>query len=83
MPVLHPKDFVIFTPSKAAELNDPDLPPNQFHLVSVLEDKGDSFDFEPLLSGCRALCEAIAISAAKKGQRVWLPNESPFGDSNS
>jgi hypothetical protein len=82
-PTFKPSDFVIFSPIKAGMLNLDDMPPNQFYLVSVLEDKGDNFDFEVLLSGHRALCEAIAISACKKGQRVWLPNESPFGDSNS
>lgn len=79
-PTFKPTDFVIFSPSRAGQLRDPDMPPNAFYLVSVLEDKGDNFDFEILLSGSCALCEAIAISAAKKGQRVWLPNQSPFGD---
>lgn len=80
-PTLNPDDFVIFSPRRAAELNDPTMPPNRFYLLSVLEDKGDNFDFDVLVDGPCALVEAIAISACKKGQRIWFPNE-PFGDSN-
>lgn len=79
-PTLNPNDFVIFSPRRAAELNDPTMPPNRFYLLSVLEDKGDNFDFDILIDGPCALVEAIAISACKKGQRIWFPNE-PFGDS--
>ena len=79
-PTLNPDDFVIFSPRRAAELKDPTMPPNRFYLLSVLEDKGDNFDFDVLVDGPCALVEAIAISACKKGQRIWFPNE-PFGDS--
>jgi len=79
VPHFNNSDFVIFTPDRAGLLNDPDMPPTSFYLVSVLEDKGDNFDFEILLSGPCALCEAIAISACKKGQQIWFPNK-PFGD---
>jgi len=79
-PPFNPSDFVIFTPHKAKILNDPEMPATQFYLVSVIEDKGDNFDFEILLGGPCALVEAIAISACKKGQRIWFTNE-PFGDS--
>lgn len=75
----HPNDFVIFTPQRAASLGDPDMPPNNFYLVSVIEDKGDNFDFEILLAGPCALVEAVAISGCFKGQRIWFPNK-PFGD---
>lgn len=75
-----PNDFVIFTPSRAASLNDPDMPPDNFYLVSVVEDKGDNFDFEILLAGPCALVEAVAISGCFKGQRIWFSNK-PFGDS--
>lgn len=81
-PTFNPSDFVIFSPHKARILNDPDMPPNRFYLVSVLEDKGDNFDFEILDSGACALVEAIAISACKKGQRIWFPHE-PFGDKDN
>jgi hypothetical protein len=76
-PKFKPSDFVIFSPSRAAQLNDEDMPPDAFYLVEVIEDKQSTFDFEILLSGPRALCEAIAISAAKKGQRVWFPSDDP------
>ena len=79
-PTLNPNDFVIFSPRRVAELNDPSMPPNRFYLLSVLEDKGDNFDFDVLIDGPCALVEAIAISACKKGQRIWFPNE-PFRDS--
>ena len=78
-PHLNPDDFVIFSPRRVAELNDPTMPPNRFYLLSVLEDKGDNFDFDILIEGPCALVEAIAISACKKGQRIWFPTE-PFGD---
>lgn len=78
---LNPKDLVIFSPAKAAVLGDPDMPPTSFYLVSVLEDKDQSFDFEILESGSLAWCEALAISAAWKGQRVYLPNP-PFKTGN-
>jgi hypothetical protein len=78
-PPFNPDDFVIFTPYKAAMMNDPEMPPTQFYLVSVLEDKGDNFDFEILESGACALVEALAISACKKGQRIWFTSQ-PFGD---
>lgn len=78
-PHLNPNDFVIFSPSKTALLQDPEMPATAFYLVSVLEDKGDNFDFEILDFGPCALVEALAISACKKGQRIWFPTE-PFGD---
>lgn len=77
-PHLNINDFIIVSPSKAAQFNDIDLSPDRFHLISVLADKGETFDYEILLDGPCALVEAIAISACKKGQRVWFPNE-PFG----
>lgn len=77
-PSLRTNDFIILSPSKAAQFNDIDLTPDRFHLISVLADHGDNFDYEILLDGPCALVEAIAISACKKGQRVWFPNE-PFG----
>lgn len=76
-PIFNPKDFVIFSPQRVEALNNPDLPPIAFYLVEVTEDKVDTFDFEVLTVGARAFCEAIAISAAKKGQRVWFPNDDP------
>lgn len=79
-PTLNPQDFVIFSPVRAAELNDPTMPGDRFYLLSVIRDKPDSFDFDILLDGPCALVEAIAISACKKGQRIWFPHE-PFGDS--
>ena len=79
-PHFKPNDFVIFSPQKAMFVNDKDMPPDKFYLVWVLEDKGDNFDFEILDSGACAFVEAIAISACKKGQRIWFPHE-PFGDS--
>jgi hypothetical protein len=81
-PDFKPNDFVIFSPVKAALLGDPDMPPDNFYLVSVLEDKGDNFDFEILLGGPCALVEAIAISGCFKGQRIWFPNE-PLGDTTT
>jgi hypothetical protein len=81
-PTFNPFDFIIIDPSRASALDDPDIDPSMFHLLQVIVDKGATFDFDHLLAGPRALVEAIAISACKKGQRVWLPNESPFGDSN-
>jgi hypothetical protein len=81
VPNLNPNDFLIIDPLRVAQLGDPEMPPNCFYLVSILEDKGDNFDFEVLLSGPCALVEAIAISARREGQRIWFPNE-PFGDTN-
>jgi hypothetical protein len=80
-PHFQTSDFVIFDPIKAGMLQDADMPPTKFYLVWVLEDKGDNFDFEILDSGALAFCEALAISACKKGQRIWFPSQ-PFGDSN-
>ena len=68
---------MIFDPIRAESLNDPDMTPDRFYLVSVIRDHTSTFDFEILDSGARAYCEALAISAAKKGQRVWFPTE-PF-----
>lgn len=79
-PTFKPDDFVIFSPSRAASLNDASMPGDRFYLLSVVEDKNDTFDFDVLLDGPCALVEAIALSACKKGQRIWFPNE-PFGDS--
>ncbi len=79
MPNLNPDDFLIIDPMRAARLGDPEMPPDRFYLVSILEDKGNDFDFEVLLDGPCALVEAIAISARREGQRIWFPNE-PFGD---
>jgi hypothetical protein len=78
-PQLNLNDFVILTPRKVRILGNGDMPPDRFYLVSVLEDRGDSFDFEILDSGPCALVEALAISACKKGQQIWFPLD-PFGD---
>jgi hypothetical protein len=80
-PSFNRDDFVIFTPAKVAMLEYPDMPPNAFYLVSVLEDKADNFDFEILDSGALAMCEALAISACRRGQRIWFSNTNP-GDSD-
>jgi hypothetical protein len=64
---------MIMTPAQAARLNDPDLPGDRFHLIRVLEDKGDNFDFEPLDSGPCALMEALALTMTRGEQRVLMP----------
>lgn len=80
-PILQPNDFVIFSPDRVTLLNDPSVPPDRFYLLSVIRDHPSTFDYEILESGPCALVEAIAISACKKGQRVWFPTE-PFGHHN-
>lgn len=74
-------DFLIFDPWKALELDDPDLPADRFHLVSLtsIDLANDDFSYEILDSGACAFVEALAISACKNGQRVWFPGQ-PFGD---
>ena len=72
-PPLKINDFIILSPHKAGQFNDIDLTPDRFHLISVLADYGDNFDYEILLDGSCALVEAIAISACKKGQQIWFP----------
>ena len=78
-----PSDFVILTPNTALALGDPDIPPNKFYLAFIISnpDNTDTLSFEILLAGPCALVEAIAISAARKGQRIWFPHE-PFGPSD-
>ena len=80
-PKLNINDFVILSPRRVRLLSDADMPPDRFYLVSVLEDKGDNFDFEILDSGPCALVEALAISGCMKGQQVWFPGD-PFGDND-
>jgi hypothetical protein len=73
IPILHPGDLMIMTPAHAASLNDADLPGDRFHLIRVLEDKGDNFDFEPVDSGPCALVEALALAIVPDGRQVWMP----------
>ena len=72
-PTFHVNDLVILTPARVAELNDPELPADGFLLVRVLEDKGTSFDYEPLESGPCALVEALALLSLAKGAHLWMP----------
>lgn len=71
-PVFNPHDFLIIDPHHATALADPDIDPSTFHLLEVIEDKGSTFDFDHLIGGPCALVEAIAISACRKGQRIWF-----------
>ena len=72
-PTFHQGDLVIMTPGRAASLNDADLPGDRFHLIRVLEDKGDNFDFELVDSGPCALVEALALAIVPDGRHVWMP----------
>lgn len=74
-PTFHVNDLVIFTPEQVAALKDPDLPGNAFLLMRVVEDKGSSFDYEPLESGPCALVESLALLSLPKGAHLWLPPE--------
>lgn len=76
-PQLNINDFVILSPRRVKLQKDFDMPPDRFYLVSVLEDKGDNFDFEILDSGPCALVEALAISGCMRGQQVWFPQDPP------
>lgn len=59
-------------PTEAAGLNDPEMPGDRFHLLSVTADKGSSFDFDLLESGPCALVEACALMALKPNRQIWM-----------
>lgn len=69
----HPGDLMVMSPRQAEELNDIDLPGDRFHLVRIIEDKGDSYDFETVDHGPCAVIEALALLTVPKGRRVWMP----------
>jgi hypothetical protein len=71
-PLFHPGDFVIMSPARAASLHDEEMPGDRFHLVRVLKDKGDNFDFELVESGPCALVEALAIMGLPRDRRIWF-----------
>ena len=75
-PNFNPNDYVIINPTQAAQFNEPSMTGDRFHLLRVLLDKGETFDYDHLLDGPCALVEAIAISAKRDGERIWFPNQT-------